>query len=316
MPVIDRVRALNPAARLVAYGLYAPLNAALLREHGVSVDPRRRVRGRAGRVRSWATRASARGRPTAAGASTARVPRVQFLVPDRAGPAGADDVRDAPVGHRTPDGRLHRGQPRLQASLPPLSDRAGLRRPLSRRPGRHRHGRRSRAGRRRRQHITFGDPDFFNGIGHALAVVERFAGEFPGVSLRRHDQGRAPARARRRAAAPARHRLRVRHERGRSRSTIAFSRASRRGTRAPTSSASWRRARESASRWRRRSWRSRRGRRSRAIAICCRRSIGWGSSSTSSPIQLAIRLLVTEGSRLLELAGRARGDRSRSTRAR
>ena len=36
MPVIDRVRVLNPGARLVAYGLYAPLNAPMLREHGVS----------------------------------------------------------------------------------------------------------------------------------------------------------------------------------------------------------------------------------------------------------------------------------------
>ena len=35
LPVIDRVRALNPAARLCAYGLYAPLNEALLRERGV-----------------------------------------------------------------------------------------------------------------------------------------------------------------------------------------------------------------------------------------------------------------------------------------
>ena len=31
LPVIDRVRALNPVARLCAYGLYAPLNADLLR---------------------------------------------------------------------------------------------------------------------------------------------------------------------------------------------------------------------------------------------------------------------------------------------
>src|SRR5688500_17432103 len=35
LPVIARVRALNPRARLLAYGLYAPLNAALLRERGV-----------------------------------------------------------------------------------------------------------------------------------------------------------------------------------------------------------------------------------------------------------------------------------------
>jgi len=29
------------------------------------------------------------------------------------------------------------------------------------------------------QHITFGDPDFFNGIGHAMAIVETLHREFP-----------------------------------------------------------------------------------------------------------------------------------------
>ncbi len=32
------------------------------------------------------------------------------------------------------------------------------------------------------QHITFGDPDFFNGPGHALAIVEAFHAEFPSVT--------------------------------------------------------------------------------------------------------------------------------------
>jgi radical SAM superfamily enzyme YgiQ (UPF0313 family) len=32
------------------------------------------------------------------------------------------------------------------------------------------------------QHITFGDPDFFNGPRHALEIVRRFAAAFPGVS--------------------------------------------------------------------------------------------------------------------------------------
>ena len=32
------------------------------------------------------------------------------------------------------------------------------------------------------RHITFGDPDFFNGIRHAREVVERFARECPGVT--------------------------------------------------------------------------------------------------------------------------------------
>ena len=37
LPVIDRVRTINPNATICAYGLYAPLNEAVLREHGVSV---------------------------------------------------------------------------------------------------------------------------------------------------------------------------------------------------------------------------------------------------------------------------------------
>jgi hypothetical protein len=32
------------------------------------------------------------------------------------------------------------------------------------------------------RHITFGDPDFFNGIRHATAILESFAREFPGVT--------------------------------------------------------------------------------------------------------------------------------------
>jgi Radical SAM superfamily len=32
------------------------------------------------------------------------------------------------------------------------------------------------------RHITFGDPDFLNGPGHAMSVIDRFAAEYPGVS--------------------------------------------------------------------------------------------------------------------------------------
>ena len=37
-------------------------------------------------------------------------------------------------------------------------------------------GSRCRAGA---QHITFGDPDFFNGVGHAVPLVEALHREFP-----------------------------------------------------------------------------------------------------------------------------------------
>ena len=47
------------------------------------------------------------------------------------------------------------------------------------------------------QHITFGDPDFFNGIGHAIPIIEALHDEFPDVTydatikiehLLKHDQ--------------------------------------------------------------------------------------------------------------------------------
>src|SRR5579872_4988092 len=37
MPVVEKVKRLNPHARLVCYGLYAPINADLLREMGMEV---------------------------------------------------------------------------------------------------------------------------------------------------------------------------------------------------------------------------------------------------------------------------------------
>ena len=29
------------------------------------------------------------------------------------------------------------------------------------------------------EHITFGDPDFFNGVGHGIRLVEELHGQFP-----------------------------------------------------------------------------------------------------------------------------------------
>ena len=37
LPVIDKVRALNPSATICAFGLYASLNDELLRQHGVTI---------------------------------------------------------------------------------------------------------------------------------------------------------------------------------------------------------------------------------------------------------------------------------------
>ena len=145
LPVIDRVRALNPGARLAAYGLYAPLNDALLRARGSHGGPRRRVRGRSGAgVHGRAERRghaddcrrfSDDGRHRCARGieRRAEIPRLHFRVPVRTGLLPLTRYATLQVGRRAPDRRVHRSEPRLQASLPALSDRPGLRRAVSRR---------------------------------------------------------------------------------------------------------------------------------------------------------------------------------------
>ncbi|MBA3884408.1 MAG: radical SAM protein [Acidobacteria bacterium] len=171
LPVIDRVRELAPSARLVAYGLYAPLNASLLRERGIQ-----HVLG--GEFEEDLVRL-ARGKvPSAA----TPIPRLQFRAPDRAGllplaryaTLQAGDVRrtagytEASRGckhfcRHCPIVPVYEGRFRIVAPDIVMVDvRAQV-----------------AAGAR---HITFGDPDFFNGIRHAAAVIERFGRECPDVS--------------------------------------------------------------------------------------------------------------------------------------
>ena len=184
LPVIDRVRAINPRARLCAYGLYAPLNAALLREHGVAdilggefEDDLVRMCAAAGA----AVTADGRSRRRRRTCRPCRASR--FAFPSRRA-AAARALRDAAGRRPAPRRRLHRGEPRLQAPLPPLPDRsrsttaasassrstivlADVRAQVA-------------AGAR---HITFGDPDFFNGLRHARELIVRASrAEFPGVT--------------------------------------------------------------------------------------------------------------------------------------
>jgi radical SAM superfamily enzyme YgiQ (UPF0313 family) len=180
MPVIDRVRTVNPGARLIAYGLYAPLNAALLREHGVST-----ILG--GEFEDALVAAVSDDDALVAAVSdndarVAAVPRVHFLVPDRGGlpPLTTYATLQWGTERRTVGyteasrGCKHRCR---HCPIVPVYDgrfrvvpvdivMADIRAQVA-------------AGAR---HITFGDPDFFNGIGHATAVVERLARELPGVS--------------------------------------------------------------------------------------------------------------------------------------
>jgi radical SAM superfamily enzyme YgiQ (UPF0313 family) len=174
VPVIDRVRAINPAATIAAYGLYAPLNEPLLREHGVSV-----ILG----PEAEAGLVAAVNGAGSADRDRRLLPRLQFIQPDRAGlpsldryaslqmPDGSRKIvgaTDATRGckHRCrhcPIVPVYDGQFRVVPVEVVMADvRAQV------------------AGGA--THITFGDPDFFNGPGHARKVIEALHAEFPHVT--------------------------------------------------------------------------------------------------------------------------------------
>lgn len=180
LPLIDRVRARNPTARLIAYGLYAPLNEALLREHGIGDV----LGGEFEQALLEAALSDHRSgnRPEAYERNGDAIPRLQFRVPFREGlpPLSRYATLQTNGERRTVGyteasrGCKHRcrhcpivpvydGRFRVVPSDIVLAD---IRAQVA-------------AGAR---HITFGDPDFFNGIRHAERTLRAFAREFANVT--------------------------------------------------------------------------------------------------------------------------------------
>ena len=177
--LVDRVRTVNPRAHLCAYGLYAPLNERLLRGAGVAT-----ILG--GEFESG-LRDLARHLSDGAAAPVPKFPvistgRQQFLVPDRQGlpPLGAYAqlvVRDGTrrVGYT----EASRGCKHLCRHCPVVPVYRGLFRVVQPDVVLEDIRRQVAAGA---AHITFGDPDFFNGPGHAIPIVEALHQEWPWLS--------------------------------------------------------------------------------------------------------------------------------------
>jgi radical SAM superfamily enzyme YgiQ (UPF0313 family) len=172
VPVIERVKRLNPRARLVCYGLYAPLNAELLRELGIEA-----VVG--GEFEPALVKLAGGERIPAVSLS---LERLDFIPPDRYGLPGAEvyaklhhqgesktvAYTEATRGckhvcRHCPVVPVYHGQFRIVQRDVVLEDIRG----------------RVAAGAR---HVTFGDPDFFNGPTHALRIVEALHAEFPEIT--------------------------------------------------------------------------------------------------------------------------------------
>ena len=191
LPVIRRVRALYPTTRLCCYGLYAPLNESVLRDLGVEHV--------LGGEFEQALLEVATGRTVQMGGLTGddALPRLRFRVPDRSNLPALDRYAalQMPSGDRRVVGytEASRGCKHLCRHCPVVPIYQGRFRVVSREVVLADVRAQVNAGAR---HITFGDPDFFNGVGHAVAIVEAFARECPGVTydvtikiehLRRHD---------------------------------------------------------------------------------------------------------------------------------
>jgi len=169
LPWIANVRRVNPSARIVCYGLYAPLNAELLRSHGVNHI----IGGEFERALT----------DLIAGRNANPLPvildRLEFRVPDRAGLAPLS--RYAKLLH---DGQrkiagyteASRGCKHLCRHCPIVPVYEGKFRVVQREVVLADVRQQVAAGA---EHITFGDPDFLNGPGHAVPLIESLHAEFP-----------------------------------------------------------------------------------------------------------------------------------------
>jgi radical SAM superfamily enzyme YgiQ (UPF0313 family) len=190
-PTIEKVREANPGARICAYGLYAPLNGEWLRSIGVTdILGGEFEEGLAAIAREacGVAVASVSAGPKIPPASQREsegggLPRLRFLVPDRRGLPPleryaalrlADGSRkvvgytEASRGCRhlcrhCPVVPIYNGQFRVVSTDVVLADIAAQ----------------VSAGA---EHITFGDPDFFNGPTHAVRIVTALHDAHPALT--------------------------------------------------------------------------------------------------------------------------------------
>ncbi len=180
VPVVRRVRAVNRHAHLCAFGLYAPLNDRLLRSLGIDTVLGGEFEAD---LTALATRGESPASPPGAAAPGASLPRLRFRVPDRRSLPSLDRYASLqePAGSRRRVGytEASRGCKHLCRHCPVVPVYQGRFRAVPVDVVLADVAAQVEAGAR---HITFGDPDFFNGIGHASKVVRRLAASFPEVT--------------------------------------------------------------------------------------------------------------------------------------
>jgi radical SAM superfamily enzyme YgiQ (UPF0313 family) len=180
---IERVRQLNPTAHLCCFGLYAPVNEAYLRRLGVHSilggEFEEGLLALLDRLPNTTTLPGADPQPE----PIISMARQRFLVPDRSGLPDLTRYAQLELG----DGRRRvvgyteatRGCKHLCRHCPIVPVYGGRFRVVQRDVVLEDIRRQVEHGA---QHITFGDPDFFNGPAHAVAIVAQLHQEFPDLS--------------------------------------------------------------------------------------------------------------------------------------
>ncbi len=183
LPVIDRVRVLNPRAHLAAYGVYAPLAADRLRAHGVQTILAGEFEEALVRLARSISTGSVDDRHAEPLHAPTGPPRLAFKVPERDSllPLDRYAALQMPDGTRRAVGytEASRGCKHLCRHCPIVPVYNGHFRIVPIEVTLADVAAQVAAGA---QHVTFGDPDFFNGPTHAQRLVEQFHRRFPGVS--------------------------------------------------------------------------------------------------------------------------------------
>jgi radical SAM superfamily enzyme YgiQ (UPF0313 family) len=183
--ILPGLHAQNPSAHFCCYGLYAPMNEAYLRSLGVAtilggefenglVHLAARLSQSNGSNGNGAVRSAPQEE------SLISLERLKFEVPDRSGMPALQKYAHLIIpgdGYRVVGStEASRGCKHLCRHCPIVPVYNGVFRIVPREIVLEDVRRQVAAGA---QHISFGDPDFFNGIGHAVPLVEEFHREFP-----------------------------------------------------------------------------------------------------------------------------------------
>src|SRR6266403_2855866 len=180
--LIPSLRELNSRAHLCCYGLYAPMNVGYLRSLGVSTilggEFEEALVHLAERLATGGEQKLARQAE-----SLISLARLSFEVPDRSGMPAIEKYAHLIVpgdGYRIVGStEASRGCKHLCRHCPIVPVYKGVFRIVGRGVVLEDIRRQVAAGA---QHISFGDPDFFNGIRHAMELVEAFHRQFPQIT--------------------------------------------------------------------------------------------------------------------------------------